>query len=166
MHAEARAYVERAVSGKTFDAVCEFGSRDVNGSVRSLFATNDYTGIDLLEGPGVDVVGDAAAWSTTRLEGLDCVVCCEVFEHAPNWRLLVKSAHDNLREGGLFIITTATHPREPHSYIDGGPVRLGEHYRNIGLGELTMALGEAGFDPTNMTQVSSRGDLYATAIRR
>ena len=38
--------------------VLEVGSYDVNGSIRSVFEVSDYLGIDLVEGPGVDVVGD------------------------------------------------------------------------------------------------------------
>ncbi|MDB0050250.1 hypothetical protein N9F31_02215, partial [Pseudomonadales bacterium] len=37
-------------------AVLEIGSYDVNGSIRSLFNAQNYVGVDLVEGPGVDVV--------------------------------------------------------------------------------------------------------------
>ena len=41
-------------------SVLEIGSYDVNGTVRKLFAAaGHYVGVDLVEGPGVDVVGSA-----------------------------------------------------------------------------------------------------------
>ena len=42
--------------------VLEIGSLDINGSVRPMFKPFQltYTGIDMQEGPGVDIVVDAA----------------------------------------------------------------------------------------------------------
>jgi hypothetical protein len=41
-------------------SVLEFGSRNLNGSVRSIIHAHTYVGVDLYEGPDVDIVGDAA----------------------------------------------------------------------------------------------------------
>ena len=37
-------------------SILEIGSYDVNGTIRNLFASENYVGVDLVEGPGVDVV--------------------------------------------------------------------------------------------------------------
>ena len=40
-------------------SIFELGSYDVNGSIRSIFNNvSKYIGLDLIEGPGVDVVYD------------------------------------------------------------------------------------------------------------
>ena len=36
--------------------VLEIGSYNVNGSIRAFFPNANYTGVDLCDGPGVDIV--------------------------------------------------------------------------------------------------------------
>lgn len=134
MHPAAYDYVaKQVVELGPFLAVVEFGGRNVNGSVRDLFGEARYLTIDMEPGPGVDVVADAA---DVPLEGFDCVVCCEVLEHAPKASSLVAAARRSLRPGGFFIMTCAGDGRVPHSALDGGPLRAGEHYANVSRREL------------------------------
>jgi SAM-dependent methyltransferase len=128
MHPEAFAYVATASRDWTGKKVVEFGSRDVNGSVRGLFTGADYTGIDTAPGPGVDVVADAATWVG---KNFDAVVCCEVLEHTPKGAAIVAAAGKSLKKGGVLIVTCATTGRAPHSAVDGAAVRPGEFYRNV-----------------------------------
>ncbi len=117
----------------------EIGSLDINGSVRSLFAGSEYIGIDPQDGPGVDWVGDALDYEPG--DRVDCVVCCEVLEHSPKWRELVKKGMEWLDEDGVLLITAAGPGREPHSAIDGSHnVREHEHYENIVPAELVKSL--------------------------
>ena len=85
MHAAARSFVERWIRPDD-DPVIEIGSRNVNGGLRDLFPRapefQTYVGIDVQDGPGVDIVADAAQW--TPPEPAACVICCEVLEH---WKL-------------------------------------------------------------------------------
>lgn len=136
MHREAYEFVASCVARFGVpERVVEIGSRDINGTVRPLFAgCRSYVGLDLVPGPGVDVVADARTWRPRR--PVDCVVCCEVLEHTPHAREIVESAHAMLREGGLLILTAACEPRRPHSAVDGGPVRDGEYYRNVDPADL------------------------------
>lgn len=160
MHPEAYAYVERAVGlHGPFGAVVEFGGRDVNGSVRPLFAGASYLSVDLEPGDGVDVTADAA---TVNVGGdWDCVVCCEVLEHAEEPERLIEAARRALRPGGLFVMTCAGEGREPHSAVDGGQPRQGEHYRNISPVELQGWL--AGWE---RVEIDVQGtDLRCTAWR-
>jgi SAM-dependent methyltransferase len=65
MHPEAYEYVRRATGAKAHQPlrILEFGSRNVNGTVRDLFpAPALYVGVDWADGLGVDYVGDAATW--------------------------------------------------------------------------------------------------------
>jgi SAM-dependent methyltransferase len=109
-------------------AVLEVGSRDVNGGIRDLFRNAAYTGVDITEGDGVDIVADAASWEPDRQ--YDIVICAEVLEHAPAWRDIVKTCWRALRPGGLFVMTAAGPGRKPHSaYCDEEPGD--EWYENI-----------------------------------
>ncbi len=62
----------------------EIGSLDVNGTVRQHFEKCDYRGLDVAEGPGVDIVCQAQDYDAP-IGSFDTVVCCEVMEHNPHW---------------------------------------------------------------------------------
>jgi SAM-dependent methyltransferase len=114
--------------------VLEIGSLDINGSVRSLFDElvrdgGSYLGIDVQEGPGVDLVADASVYSSDKK--YDIIVCAEVFEHTPLWPKIIKNAHSLLAPGGMFIATMAGEGRPPHSAIDENPIRDWEYYKNV-----------------------------------
>lgn len=163
MHAEAYTYVENRVRGLRFLNVVEFGSRNVNGTVKGLIDCDWYFGIDLAPGPDVDEVADAVEWSA--FEPVDLIVCCEVLEHAPDLEGMVASFTRNLKLGGFVIVTCASDSRAPHSAVDGGPVRPGEHYRNVPPSELVEMLRRFGFAILDVELHDARGDLYVTARR-
>lgn len=159
MHAEARGFVERVVAIEgPFERVLEFGSRDINGSVRELFGeAAEYIGVDISPGPGVDLVCDAAEWTET---GFDAVVCCEVLEHTPRGAEIIAAAGRALKPGGLLILTCATDPRAPHSATDGGPLTEGEHYANVDEKTLARWVLAAGAGAVETAVESVRGDLW------
>lgn len=138
--------------------VVEFGSLDINGSVRELFE-GEYLGIDLVPGPGVDLVADAALWD--GLGRYAVVVCCEVFEHLEYWPALVQSAAKALMPGGLLIVTCAGPGRGPHSAVDGNALRPDEWYENIEPYRLAEELAAAGFSWHQVEQVGL--DVQAVA---
>lgn len=134
MHPEALEWVRlHAKDGKVLD----IGGRDVNGSPRELFP-GDYTVVDLHPAPNVDHVADVTEWSSR--DKFDVVLCLEVFEHTHRWKAIIGAAHRLARDGGLFIVTCAGPGREPHSAVDGGPLRDGEWYENVEPLELHDAL--------------------------
>ena len=125
--------------------VLEFGSRDINGTVRDLFPNADeYLGVDPQEGPGVDLVADAASCDA-GLNRWDVVVCTEVLEHAEDAAGIIANAYRHLRADGRFIMTCAAPGRGPHSAIDENPIRDFEFYRNVDGAMLAGWLGAAGF---------------------
>lgn len=161
MHPEAEEFVRHAVEEMgPFASTVEFGSLDVNGTIRHLF-TGGYVGVDRAPGPLVDVVADACQWQPDEL--VDCVVCCEVLEHLAEWPGLLASAAGALRPGGVLILTMAGPGRGPHSAIDGNALRDGEHYANIDPGDLVTVLGES-FTDIFVEQLGF--DVRATARRR
>lgn len=88
--------------------VLDVGSFDVNGSARVVFdgLEHTYLGVDMVEGPGVDIVCDAHELDTV-LDGrqFDVVLCLEMLEHdsAP-WATAAQLARA-CRPGGSIIIT-------------------------------------------------------------
>lgn len=131
MHPAAYEWVARhARPGRTLD----IGGRDINGTVRALFG-DDYTALDLVDGPGVDVVADVCSYQAKKF---DVIVCCEVLEHTD--ADILGAAYRLLRKGGLLIVTAAGPGRQPHSAVDGGPLREGEYYRNVEPFELEQSL--------------------------
>jgi len=101
-------------------SVLEIGSYDVNGSIRNLFASDDYVGVDLVEGPGVDVVagGQSVDFDDSKF---DVVLSCEVFEHNPFWKETFENMHRMLKPGGLLIMTCASRGRREHGTTRTSP---------------------------------------------
>jgi hypothetical protein len=161
LHEGARTFIaEQAARLGPFESVLEIGSRNVNGSVREFFAASRYLGVDRIEGDGVDVVKDATGgWSP--LEQPDCIVCCEVFEHTADWPGIVANIGLWLAPHGVVLLTMAGPGREPHSAVDGGALRAGEHYENIEPDELAGVLHAHGLDAD--LDLRNAGDVYAVA---
>lgn len=128
MHDPARKWIADHVPDKKVRVV-EFGGRYINGRVRDLFDTFEYTNVDLVDGEDVDVVGDAATY--THPIRVDVVICCETFEHTADWRLICKNAARNCGYDGQFLVTAAGPGWPTHSAVDGEGLRAGEHYENI-----------------------------------
>jgi SAM-dependent methyltransferase len=93
--------------------VLEIGSYDVNGSIRPLFRGSSYVGVDLTEGPGVDLVcaGDAIDHPDDSYE---LTISCECFEHNPHWRETFLNMHRMTKPGGVVLFTCATTGRLEH----------------------------------------------------
>jgi len=174
VHDHARRWVTAHAALGHDENIADIGGRNVNGSIRDLFPTaRDYVTVDRLDGPGVDVVDDFLEWQPAAIFGL--VLHLEVAEHTPDWRAHIAKAAEILRPGGALIWTCAGPDRLPHSAIDGGPLRDGEHYQNIHPRELAAELRSAF--PSVVTQVgighplalrhdhpdTPVGDLYAVA---
>jgi SAM-dependent methyltransferase len=100
--------------------VLEIGSLDVNGSPRNHIlplGPKKYVGIDTAPGKGVDLVLDG---STAREyfgeSAFDIVLCCEVLEHAENWKAVVSTAKRVLRHEGVLVFTTRSPGFQYHPY--------------------------------------------------
>ena len=143
--------------------VLEIGSLDINGSIKSIFTpfSNSYLGLDVQEGPGVDLVADATEY--IKPEAYDVIVCCEVFEHLEEWKKVVYNSYMNLKIGGVFIGTCAGEGRRPHSAIDANEIRNHEYYQNVGAWNMTQTLTKAGFN--EVMTVTELADLQWTAIK-
>ena len=90
--------------------VIEVGSLDVNGSFRSLvepFKPERYTGIDIVDGPGVDEICKAEnIISRYGKETFDVLIATELLEHVVNWQTIISNFKQALKPSGILIITT------------------------------------------------------------
>lgn len=86
-------------------SVLEVGSYDENGSVRNLFgAWANYTGIDMRDGPGVDVV--TLAHDISFDPGyFDIVISTETLEHDSQFWLSLMEMNRVLKMGGYMLLT-------------------------------------------------------------
>lgn len=163
MHLTPRAYVQQLSRSWPGGRVLEIGSRDVNGSVRSLFQRRPptiYHGIDIVDGPGVDQVVHGAQFKAD--EPFDLVLCLEVFEHTHEWPLLIDAAWRALPSGGLFLFTCAGPARAPHGAA-GGLLTPGEWYRNLEIEQLHRAL--QGWRIAELAYARGELDLIGQAYR-
>lgn len=162
MHDGAFDFVARFATNEPV-TVIEIGSRDINGSVRSLFPNAKWIGIDVVRGPGVDVVIDALDYNP--VEQVDLVICTEVLEHTEFWCQIISRAETWLKPGGRMILTCAGTGREPHSASDGGPLQAGEYYRNITHDQLSAEFQNGGFIEIQSECNTQWKDSYAVATK-
>lgn len=104
------------VAGKS---VIEVGSYDVNGTVRPYIEAHgpeSYLGVDISEGPGVDLVCDVADLPGRFPDGFDLVVSTEMLEHVEDWRAAMKALVRLVAPGGLLAITTRSPGFPYHPY--------------------------------------------------
>lgn len=125
--------------------VLEVGSLDVNGSVRELFESCDYTGIDVGPGPGVDVVVSGQDYDAPD-GSFDVVISAECMEHNPAWVATIENMIRLLRPDGLFVLTCAAPGRREHGTARSEPssspltVQLGQdYYRNLSPSDIVRA---------------------------
>lgn len=93
--------------------ILEVGSYDVNGTIRKFFKNSDYTGVDLTEGPGVDIVIEGNLIDL-KSESFDITISCECFEHNPYWKETLLNMIRMTKKGGFVIFTCATSGRIEH----------------------------------------------------
>ena len=110
-------------SGST---VLELGSRDINGTIRGHFEGGTYVGVDNVDGPGVDVVGNAQETDFSK-ESFDAIVSFSMFEHDPLWKETITHNTPFLRSGGMAFLSFGAEGNIEHGDCDfWGPVPSAE----------------------------------------
>jgi hypothetical protein len=92
--------------------VIEFGSYNINGSIRRVFACEDYTGLDWRPGPCVDVVSLAHEYRTDKI--YDTVVSASMLEHDPHWEQSIENMLSVLADDGIMVLTWGAALNEEH----------------------------------------------------
>lgn len=140
--------------------VLEVGSLDINGSVRQFFDDCSYTGVDLGEGKGVDLVskGEELTFPDNHF---DVAISCECFEHNPEW---VRTFANMVRmTSGLIIMTCATTGRPEHGTRRTSPSDApfcGDYYRNLTEQNIRDNCDLSKFSLYQFSTCSSPADLY------
>jgi SAM-dependent methyltransferase len=162
VHREAQIFLIRAGAFFQPESVLELGSCDVNGPVRILFrSATRWLGIDIAEGPGVEIVANAATWRSD--ERFDMVVSSSTFEHTPEWPQIVETAALHCKPGGHVVFSTVMHPFQQHSARDGA-LHDGEYYQDVTDTELAAAMKAVGLIDV-ATGSTEFGDVFATATK-
>jgi hypothetical protein len=143
----------------TTPSVLDVGSYDINGSLKYLFPNSDYTGLDLAEGPNVDIVVSGAEFNTDKR--YDITLSCECFEHNPQYLLTFQNMIKLTKNNGLVVFTCATTGRpehgtkntSPHSSLASQEVSS-NYYKN---------LVKEDFDQCDLDAVFSSYSFYSNA---
>ena len=165
-----REHLATDVSDKS---ILEVGSYDVNGSVRKFFPCRSYVGVDLTEGPGVDLVcaGDKLALPD---ETFDLAISSECFEHNPQWLETFLNMVRMTKSGGVVIFTCATTGRREHGTTRTSPnaspgtQSLGwDYYRNLTQKDFERHVDfDLLFESSFFLKNSYSFDLFFVGIKR
>lgn len=164
MHRLAYTYIQ-SHAHLPFADILEIGSLDVNSTEQglnlyTLFPGAQYTGIDIADGPGVDIVSSAADYDGKG--AYDLVISTEAMEHTPRPLDIIECAWRALEPGGVLLLTAAGPGRERHN-CDGGAYTGTEWYQNIDPGQLRGWLVD--WEDVEVIHSPSAGDVYACAVK-
>ena len=131
-------------------SVLELGSYNVNGSIRTIFDnTNEYIGLDLIEGPGVDIVYDGKHISINQ--EFDLCISCECFEHNPNYFENFLKMIQLAKKDGVVVFTCATIGRSEHGTTESdmasspGSMEKWNYYKNLKKNDFTKKVNLSKF---------------------
>lgn len=172
-HPEQREFCERvkALHPELFKnrRVLDVGSLDINGNNRFLFDGGTYTGLDVGEGPNVDVVALAHEFDAVPFE---VIISTECFEHDAHYAESLRNIVRLLVSGGLFVFTCATTGRPEHGTIrsDGGlnaPLLGTDYYKNLTEEDIWEIIDVSAIFATYHFEIGHRTrDLYFWGVKR
>ena len=142
-HQEQRDFLNRLKSARPelfHDVtVIEIGSLNINGTVRDFFRATGYLGVDVGEGPGVDLVarGELLDFPDNTY---DIAISAECFEHNPAWAETFLNMWRMANTAVIF--TCASDGRAEHgthdSHPTSSPLTLDwDYYRNLNAEDFT-----------------------------
>lgn len=155
--------------------VLDVGSLDVNGNNRHLFQNCRYIGVDVGEGPNVDVVTLAHEYQAAP-DSFDVVISTECFEHDRYYRETLTHIVSLLKPRGLLLFTCATTGRAEHGTLRRGggdsplTVRIKgweNYYRNLEEGDVREVIPiDSTFERYDFIVNESTKDLYFWGIKK
>lgn len=158
-------------------SVLDMGSMDINGNNRYLFKDFNYTGIDLIQGPNVDIVCKAHEYDSPVK--YDVVISSECFEHDKHYEQSILNAVRLTKSGGLFLFTCASTGRKEHGtprttgWASPGSASLFDnYYKNLTVKDIVNFLDcdtlfeNYLFEYTLNGPDPGEGDLYFYGIKK
>lgn len=152
--------------------VLEIGSFNVNGTVRIFFENCDYTGLDLLEGTGVDVVCFGHEYKAPD-KSYDTLISCNCFEHDMFYEKTFLNMFRMCKPKGLIIFSSAstgtaehgTRRTSPQDSLSAKIPELSDYYKNLVKEDFTKLLN---FDDLfeNYEFSTNEIDLYFYGIKK
>jgi len=175
MHWEAYQFVAviKGILPKSFISkrVLEVGSYFVNDSIRTLFNGCQYTGLDLTDGPGVDIITSGHEFQAKC--AFDVVISCECLEHNPFYLKTFFNMVDNTALGGLVVFTCATTGRPEHGTSRTEPEQspgtsaIGwDYYKNLTKNDFEDNVLSEKFSCHYFFTNPSSQDLYFVGIKK
>jgi hypothetical protein len=171
MHKECKRFIKqvkaRFPEKFRFKKVLEIGSMYINGTVRKHFWFCNFTGLDLAEGKCVDAVSHGADWRCDNY--YDVVISCEAMEHDQRWRESLARMYNNLRPGGLLIVTCASTDRAEHGTRRSLPKDspcTNDYYGNLDMKDFTSVLPHSYFQDYKL-EIRRKGlDLVFWGVKK
>lgn len=155
--------------------VLDAGSLDINGNNKYLFEECYYCGIDVGEGPNVNIVSKIHEFSALD-ETYDVIISTECFEHDMYYPDSLKNIVRMLKKGGLFLFTCATTGRAEHGTTATSPVdspllaeygEWADYYKNLTEKDIRECLDiESVFDCFEFQTNEESHDLYFWGIKK
>lgn len=127
-------YVKQKFSDKFENAqILEIGSLIINGTLRDIFTTSHYIGVDLASGEGVDIVCKGHELKIEE-STFDATLSAECFEHDQYWVDTFAKMITLTKPDGIVAFSCATDGRPEHGthQTDSGssPFTL-DYYKNL-----------------------------------
>jgi hypothetical protein len=160
--------------------VVDVGSLDINGNNRQFFKNCEYTGIDIVAGKNVDLVGYAhhllpSIASTggyrnsepSLIGTADVIISTEMLEHDKFYQESLTMMYNCLKDGGLLLITCAGDGRQEHGTSSHSPSDSPgtlDYYKNISNEMFQEVLPPQLFDTYFIRQIDK--DLQFFGIKK
>jgi SAM-dependent methyltransferase len=98
----------------------DVGSYNSNGSLRSIYESykpSEYIGVDIVGGPGVDVICNAECLlEYFSNKNFDIIVSTELLEHVRDWQAVISNLKALCKPGGIILITTRSYGFSYHAF--------------------------------------------------
>lgn len=149
--------------------VLEIGSYDVNGSVRGIVAKtvqpSEHVGVDLIPGPGVDIVSSGDDVDAPPAS-FDLVVSAECLEHNPRYAQTLLAMRRLVKPQGYVIVSCASPGRLEHGTTRTNPksspgtqAQGWDYYKNLTAQDFPRAFCES-FNAHRFWENRYSRDLY------
>jgi SAM-dependent methyltransferase len=147
--------------------IVEIGSLIINGTLRSIFRSPHYLGVDLENGPGVDVISRAHEL-TYADNTFDVALSAECFEHDEHWVKSFQKMLDMTKPEGMIVFSCATDGRPEHGTprTDAGSSPFTpDYYKNLNEQDFREHFDfDNSFSEYEFSVESNHHDLYFWGI--